>query len=99
MEKVDTATVDYRRRVEHRNEWRRRLKHEIVQLDNLRSEALDFQGYILSGYGRQVKDFDAAVHKANLLLGYALLCLDMADNCDFPGANLGPEPADNEDDQ
>lgn len=99
MEKVDTAVVDYQRRVEHRKDWRRRLQNQIAQLDNLRSAALEYQGHIHSDYGRQVKDLDAAVHKANLLLGYALLCLDMADNHDCPGANLGPELVDDEVDQ
>ena len=43
MEKVDTAAVDYQRRVEHRKEWRQRLKNEIAILDNLRSAAMPYQ--------------------------------------------------------
>ena len=99
MEKVDTATVDYQRRVEHRKEWRQRLKNEIAVLDDFRSEVMEYQGNIPVPYGLQIKDVDFAVHKANLLLGYACLCLDTADIYDCPGANLGPEPVEDEDDQ
>ena len=99
MEKVETAAVDYQRRVKHREEWRQRLKNKMVELDDFREEMREYQGNIPVAYGLQIKDADFAVHKANLLLRYAWLCLDTADIYDYPGANLGPEPADDDDDQ
>lgn len=93
----DTAAVDYQRWVEQRQD-RRRLQREVARAQELREEFSEDPRNNPTGYGRPAKTWDYAAPKANRLLVYGLVCLDLADPCDCPRANRGAEAEEGDDD-